>query len=404
MNTRWTLIWRGSGLMCTVALILGMLLVPHAYATGSAQSNLATPAKATGDSAWSALGTGVNGEVLAIAVSGNDVYVGGMFDSAGTCITGCTNIAKWNMTTNTWSALGTGVDGEVFAIAVSGNNVYVGGTFGQAGFVSANRIAVWDGSMWSALGTGTNETVRAIAIGNGGVYAGGEFTEAGGCTGAVNGCNFIAYWNGASWSALGTGMDSYVFALADGGTVVYAGGGFDSAGGVPNTYGIASWDNPFWYALGTGMTGVAGYSVNAIAVSGSDIYAGGTFDSAGGVAAINIAKWNNGSGWSALDPGIGDTGAVNAIAVSGSNVYAGGDFQDNDNGAPNHIAKWNNGSGWSALGQGTDGTVYAIAVSGMDIYVGGSFNHAGGKDNTHAIAKYSIASFNYYLPLLIRSE
>jgi hypothetical protein len=172
---------------------------------------------------------------------------------------------------------------------------------------------------------------------------------------------------------------------------------------LPTPVGIGLWDKPGWHALGTGMKGVAYYSVNAIAVKGSDVYLGGTFDSAGDIPATNIANWINGSGWSALGPGIGDNGAVNAIAVSGSDVYAGGDFQDNDTGAPNHVAKWNNGSGWSALGQGTDGTVNAIAVSGTDVYVGGSFNHTGG-ENAHGIAKYSIASVNLYFPFVLRSH
>ncbi len=38
--------------------------------------------------------------------------------------------------------------------------------------------------------------------------------------------------------------------------------------------------------------------------SGSDVYAGGYFTTAGGSAATNIAKWN-GSTWSALGSGMG---------------------------------------------------------------------------------------------------
>ena len=43
--------------------------------------------------------------------------------------------------------------------------------------------------------------------------------------------------------------------------------------------------------------------VRALAVSGSDLYAGGSFTTAGGSAANRIAKWN-GSGWSALGSGM----------------------------------------------------------------------------------------------------
>jgi hypothetical protein len=69
--------------------------------------------------------------------------------------------------------------------------------------------------------------------------------------------------------------------------------------------------------------------VYALAVSGSDLYAGGRFETAGGVSAANIAKWD-GSSWSALGSGIGGGDpigpVVHALAVSGSNLYAGGFF------------------------------------------------------------------------------
>jgi hypothetical protein len=46
-------------------------------------------------------------------------------------------IAQWNG--NSWSALGSGVNGNVSALAASGNTLYVGGNFSMAGEkVSAN--------------------------------------------------------------------------------------------------------------------------------------------------------------------------------------------------------------------------------------------------------------------------
>ena len=93
--------------------------------------------------------------------------------------------------------------------------------------------------------------------------------------------------------------------------------------------------------------------MTALAVSGSTLYAGGDFTTAGGSAANNIAQWN-GSSWSALGSGIQVAmirPCVYALAVSGSTLYAGGDFTTAGGSAANYIAQWN-GSSWSALGSG----------------------------------------------------
>ena len=101
---------------------------------------------------------GVNSTVAAVAVSGDDVYVGGTFTSAGGI--NAANIARWNRHTG-WSALGSGVNTTVLAIAIYGPDVYVGGMFTNAGGVSASRIARWNGTNWLAVGSGVNGEVRA---------------------------------------------------------------------------------------------------------------------------------------------------------------------------------------------------------------------------------------------------
>jgi hypothetical protein len=87
-----------------------------------------------------------------------------------------------------------------------------------------------------------------------------------------------------------------------------------------------------------------------------------------------IAKWN-GSAWSALGAGVNSY--VNALAVSGTNLYAGGRFTNAGGMTAHHIAAWN-GSAWSALGSGMDSSVYALAADGSGhLFVGGSFSLAG---------------------------
>jgi hypothetical protein len=325
---------------------------------------------------WSALGSGIgDGPVYALAVSGTNLYAAGFF----------TSIAKWDG--SVWSTLGSGMNNYAYALAVSGTNLYVGGSFTNAGGVAANRIAQWDGRAWSALGSGVGTYyafVSALAASGTNLYAGGEFTTAGGVT-AAN----IAKWSGSAWSALGSGisgghgapyMNARVNSLAAGGTNLYAGGEFTSAGGV-TANGIAVWDGKGWAALGSGMnSGLSSYGiVFALALNGSDLYAGGLFQTAGGVAATNIARWD-GRTWSPLGPGLNSV--VNALALSGTNLYAGGYFTLAGGLTVNRVARWN-GSAWSTLGSGMNDSVTALAASGSKLYAGGCFTRADGRSATN---------------------
>jgi hypothetical protein len=339
-------------------------------------------------SAWSAMGSGTSSpsEVNALAVSGTDVFIGGDFIMASGVM--ANNIAKWNGAN--WSALASEVSGGlggVYALAAVGTSVYVGGDFTMAGAIHARGIANWSGTAWGTLGAVTpvamNDKVCALAVSGTDIYAGGYFTTAGGVK-----VNSIAKWNGSAWSALGTGIGGeypYVNALAVSGTNLYVGGYFTKAGGVAAN-NVAKWNGSAWSALGTGVTGVDYAYVNALAVSGTSVYVGGFFSTAGAVAANNIAKWS-GTAWSALGAGVngdfpyvGDYRQVYALAVSGTKLYVGGDFSSAGGLSANGIAQWN-GSAWSVMGSGFGGdfpTVYALAVSGTDLYAGGDFTTAGG--------------------------
>jgi len=135
--------------------------------------------------------------------------------------------------------------------------------------------------------------------------------------------------------------------LAASGTTLYAAGGFITAGGVPARY-IAAWDGTAWSALGAGMPGVTfpDYTEYVLAVSGTTLYVGGSFTTAGGVSANNIAAWNGGA-WSALGSGI--DGAVWALAADGSgHLFVGGSFSLAGTNVSPYIAQANIGAGLSA--------------------------------------------------------
>src|SRR6266481_9298362 len=66
-----------------------------------------------------------------------------------------------------WISMGglPGANGRVRASVVDGSgNLYIAGDFTAVGDVVANHIAKWNGSNWTALGSGMNSNVFALAV------------------------------------------------------------------------------------------------------------------------------------------------------------------------------------------------------------------------------------------------
>ena len=123
------------------------------------------------------------------------------------------DIANWDGAS--WSELSSGMTDKVNALTVYNGQLIAGGDFTTAGGVAAKYIAAWDGTEWSALGDKPmNARVHALTVFNNELIAGGLFTvvdEAAGENKVT--VNYIAKWNGTSWSALGSGMNGRVYAL-----------------------------------------------------------------------------------------------------------------------------------------------------------------------------------------------
>jgi len=311
---------------------------------------------------WSALAQGVDSAVYALAVyddgTGSALYVGGSFQSASGI--GARNIAKWNGTT--WSPVGGGMtDGlNVTALTVfddsNGLALYAAGRFTTAGGVPANRIARWNGTAWSALGSGLNNNATALTATNvasavgPALYVGGNFTSAGGLN-----AYRIACWEGElGWSVLGNGLNNNALALEifnDGtGPALYAGGKFTLAGTVSANY-IAKWNGTTWSTLGSGANNGMNERVNALAVfddgtgGGAKLYAAGEFTTAGGAPIACIARWNHQTQtWSALGDGSNDEVQTLAVAPAGTpigpSLYVGGFFTLVGDELASRIAEW----------------------------------------------------------------
>ncbi len=441
---------------------------------------------------------GVDGQVNAIVVAGDDVFIGGKFVTAGPVV--AYNIARWNVATRTWAPLGTGVGGPVYALAIADDVLYVGGEFYDAGDVVATGIAQYDISIgkWSAMQNGVwwhrefpyvhgTGIIHSILVNGDDVYVGGSFNRAG-----SNVTLGFADWNRRveRWFTFGAGIDSgTVYSMAVDGDDLIIGGDFtmdrapfanslvrlnmasrefhaddpavdgavysvamldstpviggaftidgrravvarldgerwspmafapDSAvrdmlvdasgnlfvaGGIrvlngQSVNGIARFNGSAWYAVDVGVGGTDSLAVRAVALSSDgQLIAGGSFLVAGTSTAYGVAGWD-GRLWHPLTHTVpmagtnGTDGPVYAVAVDGNRVYLGGDFTHAGAVEARHIAWWDIASStWHSMGQGIGGSnplVRTISVVDGTVYVGGIFDSAGGVPAT-GIARY----------------
>jgi uncharacterized delta-60 repeat protein len=373
-----------------------------------------------------AFNPGVNSTVLALALSGNTLYLGGHFTTLNSGTLTRNFLAAVDATTGAVLPFNSGVgpDWDVDCLALNGSTLYFGGAFTNVNGVSRAYAAAMDttgaGSLlpWAPQ---MDNNVYTLAVGSGAVYAGGIFAN-------VNGTVSQPYLAGfdPSSGALQTGFnpqsDGEVDTLLYSGGRLFVGGGFthlqgllrnnlasvDPSTGAPSTWDpspggslnamalsgstlyFASWWNGGLNAvdinsgLSTGWAPPANRDVESIAVQGGLVFAGGSFTavnslvSTGGLMALDA---NNGT-LQAFSP-LPDGGVVALDTDSAGNILVGGNFGNIASSAMPKIARLKpdgTRDGSFNVGTGADGTVEAVRwdpATGK-IYIGGSFTHYNG--------------------------
>ncbi len=389
------------------------LVVGGTFSTAGGGAVSANNIAAWDGSAWHAIGTGLSGQVNALAVFNGELYAGGSFTFGTPAIR---NIARWNG--SAWVRLAQGVTGPVNALTVydsgggEGPQLIVAGSFTSAGPLGANNIAAWDGAFWSTLDAGLSMSAQTVVTYNGLLLAGGS---------SVLNNTGLRAWDGVAWSTYG-GASSSVYALAvvDGRLMVsgfhVAGtlsslssfddstwtrldatlpvgsvgpmvslngmlviGGYFSQGPQPySSLNILYWDalTSFWRPLGTDTYNF----ISALTVYHGQILAGGSGAGLNAMSAlpvstgVSIATWD-GFTWKPLDPGTDN--AVGCFGEHAGRLVAGGNFTTMSSAAANHIAQWD-GIDWTPFAGGLDGEVTSVTDHNGELYAGGRFTQTGG--------------------------
>ncbi|MBZ0171403.1 MAG: hypothetical protein K8E66_03395 [Phycisphaerales bacterium] len=363
-----------------------------------------------GSPTWSnTLGTpGMTGAYVAsFAVhddgSGESLYAIGQFGSAGAAA-GTTNLARWDGAA--WNSVGGGLPGQFAnALAVYQGDLFAGGYFDSAdGVAGTEKLARWDGAQWHSMNADMSHfadsvwDVLTFDDGSGEkLFIAGNYTD----IGAPGGPSHLSTWDGTNYDSVGATIGGAVplivldLAVADlgGGPRLYASGRFLNIGGVAAN-NIAVWDGAAWSPLGGGLTQSSGFAQVATMTefddgSGPALYAGGSFQFAGGTPAVRVARWD-GSTWTPMGAGFQST--VQELVVfddgSGESLYAVGSFEA-DTGGIDHIAKWT-GSVWEQVGDGADANCFGAIVydagEGNALHIGGSFENAGGLASNRVVS------------------
>ena len=327
-------------------------------------------------------GLAAGGEVTALILAGNSLYVGGAFNIyRGTAVNSVIKVDATSGALDPQFAQAAGA-GAVDTLALQGNALYVGGAFTQYDRAPAAHLAKVDattGHVDPTFGQGAHPDFDVVAItpSGGSLYIGGIFSHYGSAAvsiakidAATGALDPIFAGNTAAYGTIGS--------IAISGSSLFV--GLNVVGSPDSFVALAKLDST------TGATdfafsqpGAFDQSVSSIAVVGPSLYVGGYFHHYRSLPAEGLVKIDATTG--ALDQiftkSTGPNDTVTAIATSGSNIVIGGPFSTYRGSPVGHLVKMDVATDtmdpeFTALG-GTDGAVYSLVLSNGALYVGGNY-------------------------------
>lgn len=281
-------------------------------------------------------------------------------------------------------------DGTVNATVIKNDTLYVGGKFNYIGpyygtCIMTDDIAGTRNAAWPVF----DAAVRIIVPdGSGGYYVGGDFTK----VNSVTKNKLVHLYSNFSidmgWSPNVNGDVRAIFATS---TAVYLGGFFTTVGGQSRRY-IAAVDKlsgtpTAWNPIITGSSPL----VKTIQVNGSTIYFGGNFNSVNGQTRFGLAAVDLSGAVETWNPNLINaspgTGGIDCLLLSGSTIYASGSFTNLGGEPRQYIAQLDlvtgNATAWNP---NANSPALSMWQSGTTLYVGGLFNNIGGETRSKIAA------------------
>ncbi len=358
-------------------LLIGLGLMAHIVTVGasSATAQIAQP----------------NGEVRAILIDGDHMYIGGSFTEVdGQAQRMVARLDADGKLDQAWSSpflahsngiLTMAIDPVTDDLLLGGNFINTQADLNGSTVTLSNRTARVDkatGEFLGVLNDVTSSNVTGFAFDADNIYVAGS-----------NGLFYRQSRAGVSGQMPATTVNvdfgsgpvdigANNAAIAQDGAALFIGGAFDKVGGIDRD-GIAKLQTD-----GTLLSWapVLNTGPSSMTLDGDDLYLGGNFTSVDGNAFSRLARIHKGTAVVDSDWKPTVNSRIDAIYVAGNDVYIGGAFTSVDGVPRQRLAKLSKMTGAVDLAWVNDANdgVYAIQATATKIFVGGRFTSLRGEN------------------------